>query len=411
MTSLLLVLYLAQVPVLPQRPATAIVGGTVITAVGPMLSRGTVIIRGSRIEAVGSELPVPAGSTVLDATGKYVMPGWVAIEASGVGVAATDGNIADSLDPYQLGLRVALANGITTANVIDVPFFGIFGEDTGAISGANSAVIKLTQGDLDSMLIREPGLNYFAIPTRQVELNLARLRESFRKASEHLKAVREAETKKLQPPRAPPELTLYVTILENQRPTVVAAQTVEQVLDILAIHEKYPFDLILSRPYQAVRLARDLAARRIPVLLKARGPDFDFDLTRPIQDEQGLIPIRIPAAFAALGVQVSILPLRRGVSVDGLAGRDLTALAMEAAFAVRGGLDEELAIQAITIEPARVLGIADRVGSLEKGKDADILILTRHPLDFRSLVERAYINGKLYYEREKSPLLRDIPVR
>ncbi len=261
------------------------------------------------------------------------------------------------------------------------------------------------------MLIREPGLNYFAVPTRQVELNLFRMRESFRKASDHLKAVREAEAKKSQPPRAPPEIAQYVTILENQRPTVVAARTREQVLDILAVHEKYPFDLILSRPEQAASLARDLSARRIPVLLKARGADFDFDLTNPVQDEQGLIPIRIPAAFAAPGVHVTILPFRRGVSLDGLAGRDLTALPMEAAFAVRGGLDEDLAVQAITIEPARLLKIADRVGSLEKGKDADLLILTRHPLDFRSLVEKAYINGKLYYEREKSPLLRDVQAR
>ncbi len=128
MTSLLLTLCLAQVPVLPPRPVTAIVGGTVITAAGPAIPRGTVIIRGTQIEAVGSELQVPEGAVVVDATGKYVSPGLVAIEASGVGVGGADGNLADSLDPYQLGLRVALACGITTVNVVDVPFFGFFGD-------------------------------------------------------------------------------------------------------------------------------------------------------------------------------------------------------------------------------------------------------------------------------------------
>jgi hypothetical protein len=326
-------------------------------------------------------------------------------------VGGTDGNIADSLDPYQLSLRVALATGITTANIVDTPFFGFFGDEVNALSGAASAVIKLTYGDLGSMLVREPALNYFAVPTRQVELNLFRMRESFRKAAEHLKAVREAEAKKAQPPRAPPELAQYITILENRVPTVVAATTVEQVLDILDVQAKYPFDMVLSRPDEASPLARDIAVKNIPVLLKARGADFNFDLTSPVVDDNGLIPIRVPAAFADAGVRVTILPYRRGVSLDGLAGRDLTALPLEAAFAVRGGLDDDHALEAITLNPARILRIADRVGSLEKGKDADILISSRHPLDYRSYVEKAYINGKLYYEREKSPLYRDIPLR
>jgi hypothetical protein len=362
-------------------------------------------------EAVASELTPPSGAGVVDAGGKYVTPGLVAIEASGIGVGGTDGNIADSLDPYQLALRVALASGITTANVIETPFFGFFGDEATAISGASSAILKLTHGDLASMLVREPGLNYFAVPTRQVELNLFRMRESFRKASEHLKALKEAEAKKAQPPRAPPELGPYISILENQRPTVVAATTPEQILDVLEIREKYPFDAVISRPDEGYPLARDLALKGIPVLLKARGADFNFDLTRPILDEQGLIPIRLPSAFAEVGVNVSLLPYRRGVSLDGLAGRDLTSLHLEAAFAVKGGLDEARALEAITLNPARVLKIADRVGSLEKGKDADVLIWSRHPLDFRAFVEKAYINGKLYYEREKSPLFREIPVR
>ena len=404
----------AQFPVLPPRPpeaVTAIVNATVLPVSGPTIRRGTVIIRGAKIDAVASELPPPSGAAVVDAGGKYVTPGLVAIEASGIGVGGTDGNIADSLDPYQLALRVALASGITTANVIETPFFGFFGDETTAISGASSAILKLTHGDLASMLLREPGLNYFAVPTRQVELNLFRMRESFRKASEHLKALKEAEAKKAQPPRAPPELGPYITILENQRPTVVAATTPEQILDVLEIREKYPFDVVISRPDEGYPLARDLALKGIPVLLKARGADFNFDLTRPILDEQGLIPIRLPSAFAEVGVNVSILPYRRGVSLDGLAGRDLTSLNLEAAFAVKGGLDEARALEAITLNPARVLKIADRVGSLEKGKDADVLIWSRHPLDFRAFVEKAYINGKLYYEREKSPLFREIPLR
>jgi hypothetical protein len=238
----------AQAPVLPPRkpePLTAIVNATVFPVTAPPIHRGAVILRGKKIDAVGAELAAPAGADVVDAAGKYVTPGLVAVEASGIGVGAVEGNIADGLDPYQLALRVALSAGVTTANVIDIPFSGFFGGEIEMLSGASSAVIKLTHGDLASMLVREPGLNYFAVPTRQVELNLFRMRESFRKASDHLKAVKEAEAKKAQAPRPAPELAPYITILENARPTVVSARTAEQVLDILEIHARYPFDLVL----------------------------------------------------------------------------------------------------------------------------------------------------------------------
>jgi len=390
---------------------TAIVGGTVIPVGAPVVRRGTVIFRGEKIEAVGVELEVPEGAVVVDATGKYVTPGFIAVEAAKVGVVSTDGNIADSLDPYALSLRVALASGITTVHLIDVRFSGFFGHRANLLSGAKTAIVKLTHGDLGSMLVREPGLNYFAVPTRQVELNLFRMREGFRKAEEYLKTVKEAEAKKEKPPRMSPAIASYVTILENKQPTVVAASTPEQIRDILDIHSRYPFDMVLSRPDEGYPLAREIATRGIPIFLKARGRDFDFNMTRPVFDKDGLIPIRRPAAFADRGVNVTLLPYRRGVALNGIAGRDLTALSLEAGFAVRGGLDEARAIEGITLNPARVLRIADRIGSLEKGKDADILILSRHPLHYRSFVETAYINGKLYYERDKSPLFRAIPLR
>ena len=121
-------------------------------------------------------------------------------------------------------------------------------------------------------------------------------------------------------------------------------------------------------------MARELASFDVPVILKTRGPDFFFNLDAPLFEDGDMIPIRRPSTYASSGVRVALLPYRSGISLDGIAGRDLTSLAFEAAFAVRGGLAEDLAFRAITLEPARLLKIDDRVGSLEKGKDADILI-------------------------------------
>ncbi len=85
--------------------------------------------------------------------------------------------------------------------------------------------------------------------------------------------------------------------------------------------------------------------------------------------------------------------------MGGLAGRDLTSLPLEAAFAVRGGADERTALQALTIMPATMMGLQDRIGSIEKGKDADLLILNGPPLDYRTYVEQAIVAGKVAYDR------------
>ncbi|MEE3181193.1 MAG: amidohydrolase family protein, partial [Planctomycetota bacterium] len=130
----------------------------------------------------------------------------------------------------------------------------------------------------------------------------------------------------------------------------------------------------------------------------------------PVFEKGQMAPVRRPAAFARSGCMVAILPYRRGITLAGLAGRDLATLHVDAAFAIRGGMSNEEALKAITLNPARILRVDDRLGSLEKGKDADLLILSGHPLDYRSFVLKAYINGKLYYDRSKSRIFREIPM-
>jgi len=389
---------------------TVIVGATVLPVRGAPIRRGTVIWKDGKIVAVGPELAVPDGAEVIDGTGRYVCPGFVAVLTSSVGVSRTQGDVASSLDPYGQALRIVLSNGITTVQVYDQNFAGLFGTEAALAAGSNSAVIKLTHGDLAGMLIREPALNYFSLPTRQLEVNYYELRDRFRRAKEFIAKRAQAREKKEKEPAMDRDLGPYVTVLENERPTVFSPRSNEEIETILDLRARYGFDVVLNEPNEAWQIAPRLAAARVPVLVKSRGRDFDFSSSGPTLEEGDMAPVRRPAAFARAGVDVTILPYRRGVDTGGIAGRDLSTLAMDAAFAVRGGLSENEALAAITIAPARVLRVDDRVGTLEAGKDADVLITSGHPLDYRSWVLQAFINGKLYYDRSSSRLYRRVPL-
>ena len=388
----------------------AIVGATVLPVSGPMVRRGTVTWKDGKILEVAAELAAPEGARIHDAEGLYVCPGFVAVVAMGVGIETSSGNIGNGLDPWDRELTIALANGITTMQLLPAPFFGGFGQDGPLYGGSNSAVIKLTQGDLEGMLVKEPAMNYFSLPRRQIELNYFLLRERFKQAKAYLAKRAEARAKKATEPKLSSSLKLYVAVLENTRPTIFSPANNHEVKIVLSLSREYGFDAVLNEPKDAWMMAADLAAANVPVLVKSRGPDFDFNTTGPLFEKGQMAPVRRPAAFSRAGCQVSILPYRRGISLSGLAGRDLATLHVDAAFAVRGGMSNEDALKAITLNPARTLRVDDRLGSLEKGKDADLLILSGHPLDYRSFVLKAFINGKLYYDREKSRIYREIPL-
>lgn len=115
--------------------------------------------------------------------------------------------------------------------------------------------------------------------------------------------------------------------------------------------------------------------------------------------------IETPRVLEESGVRFAVSALSSSISLGGLAGRDLTSLPLEAAFAIRGGASSAEALRALTISPAKMLGIDDRVGSLEEGKDADLLILTGDPLDYQTYVQTAIVNGRVVYERAKDRVL------
>jgi len=105
------------------------------------------------------------------------------------------------------------------------------------------------------------------------------------------------------------------------------------------------------------------------------------------------------------------LPAQTSISLGGLAGRDLMNLPMEAAFAVRGGLPQDPALRAITINAARILGVSDRIGSIEPGKDADLIVCSGDLFDYRTFVEWAVVNGRTVYDKQRASYFAHIRPR
>ena len=176
---------------------------------------------------------------------------------------------------------------------------------------------------------------------------------------------------------------------------LVRANTVNEINEMVDLSMEQGYDLVIQGGIEAWVMAEKLGAAGVGVIYTPRSRRR---ARKGLEDETGSF-VESPRLFQEKGIPFSLATLSSSISMNGLAGRDLTSLPLEAAFAVRGGADERTALKAITITPARMLGLEDRIGSLEEGKDADILILNGSPLDYRSYVEHAIVAGKVAYDR------------
>ncbi|MFC1793837.1 amidohydrolase family protein [Planctomycetota bacterium] len=383
-------------PLSAAEEVTAIRGGDLYTITGGIIKNGTILIKDGKISDIGQNIEIPEKAKVIDARGKVVMPGLVAINAQVGVISYPDINkIADSLDPFEFSVSLALASGITTAMV-----------SAGRPSGNNpligaTAVIKTFYGDLDQMLVKESVVQQVMISNRDwlrkttFKQNLRKARSYLRKLAEYQQA---EDKKKLEQPKKPKGLDEYIRLVQRQVPAVVVASTVDDMLAALELVDEFGIRLILADAAEAWIVAEDIAKRDVRVVITPR------QKRRPNEDISGPSGSNLEnaAILKKAGVKFAIIPPSTSFETWGVVGRDMMALPMEAAFAVSGGLDEQTALEAITITAAEIIGVADRVGSLQIGKDADIIILDGHPFHHKTFVESTLINGKVLYEKSKS---------
>jgi imidazolonepropionase-like amidohydrolase len=399
------------------RQAIAIRGGTVLPVSGPPIPGGTVIVGADgKIAAVGKDLSVPAGARVIDATGKFVMPGIIDTHSHmGVYPWAIAGGNADgneATDPITADVRAedgiyledpafekARAGGVTTVLVIP---------GSANLVGGEGIVLKLRPANtLDEMRFEgaprqlkmafgENPKRVYGSRGRRPETrmgSLAELREAFREAKEYRARWRDYEAAVgpngvhlLPRPAYDARFETLADALEGKVRLQVHCYTKHDILSLLRLTDEFHLKVgSIHHALEAYKVAGELAARGIGVSTWADWWGFKLEAWDAIPEN---------AAFCAkAGCRVAI----HSDSSEGV-----QRLWMEAAKCVAAGMPEEQALRAITLWPAEILGISERTGSLEAGKAADIAIFSRHPFDALARVDMTLIDGEVVYDRAAS---------
>lgn len=384
----------------------AITGGRVLTITQGEVEGGTVLIENGKIVAVGSGIAIPSTAEVVDAAGKYVMPGLidahthVGIAEEAQGWAGDDVNektdpatphlrAIDAINPEDVGFRDALSGGVTAVMVAP---------GSANVIGGEAALLKCYGATIEQMLVRQPvglkaalGENPKRVYGDQKKspstrmASAAVLRESLVKAQNYLE--KEANRENGKPFERDLRLEAIGRVLRRELTLRLHAHRADDIMTALRIQEEFGFEMTIEHATEAYKVADELAKRSIPVMV---GPIMTARTKVELRDRT----MRAPGMLARAGVKVSLITDHWVVPIH--------LLMLSAILAVREGMDREAALRAVTINPAEVMGVGNRMGSLEPGKDADVQILSAHPLDALAVVERVYVDGRKAYDRAES---------
>ena len=376
----------------------AITGGDVYVGNGIVFRRGTVLCRGGKILDVGADLDVPEGARVIDATGRWVLPGFIAPIGGNFGILRgrprPGEKYSDCLDPESIYAELALASGITcyyTAGRIN------------GIAGDQTAIIKPAYGVAELMIVKEPAALEISWSNASVTD-----RGSYRAMLESARGFIAAGKKGRAP--APPSV---IAALERDIPVRINAQTRGDIRQAIAFAKDFDLKLVIEQAHESWAIAPDVAASGAICVVQPRARRWP----NPGEEGSSGTTIECAAILEKAGAPFCVLPPGgfganpSGISLGGVVGRDMLTYPLEAAFAIRGGASPDAALRAITLTAAEALGVEDRVGSLERGKDADIVIYQGDPFDYRLMPEVTIVSGRVLYERTKSTLFGHLPPR
>lgn len=400
-------------PALGQEEALVLRGARLLTITHGTIESGVLVMRGGRITAIGADIPIPPGARVVDLTGRTVMPGLIdgftnlgTTDYASYGEdddEATDPvtphlRIMDALNPDNRFIPMARSQGVTA--VLCAPAEG------NLITG-QSALVRLAGTRTEEMVVRSPvGVHVTlgeAAKIRYGEKNrmpgtrmgsAALLRQTLVDAQGYaaklalhenrVAAVRAGAGQEGKAEPTPPDrdlrLEALLPVLRGETPLIVSADRYDDIHTALRIAEEFHLRIVLNHGAESHRLASELAAHDIPVLWGPAGARY-----RELESREGTP--ETPRLLADAGIRFTF----QTGATENLAG-----LLDQAREAMANGLAREHALAALTLHPARIFGVADRMGSLEVGKVADLAVFDGDPLAGISRVEMVFIGGERF---------------
>ncbi len=359
----------------------AIRAGRIWTATDGVIKNGVIIIKNGKIRAVRKKQNIPAKTKVLDFSDKNVIPGLIDAHChiglsldiyseidETVSAVTADMQILDAFNPLADDVKKALRSGVTTVMLAPGNKNPIAGQ---------TAIVKLYGKKTNDWLLKRNAGVKFSLrdeammsdrrPTSRPGL-MALIREELNKAKSH------KEDK--------PNLRMEVLkrVVDANFPAYICAYTVDEIASAVTLIEEYDLNAVLIGAEQGDEIAQLIAGQNIPVIYS---PLLLFSRDKDLKRVVKMADNGIKVAFSSTAPRTPLSDLRTS-----------------AIIAAKYGLDTEAALKSLTINAAEILGVANRVGSIQKGKDADLVILDGDPLQPTSTVEMVIINGNIVYQRQ-----------
>ncbi len=379
--------------------------GLIYTMSGEIIENGSILIEDGKIVEVGRDIIAPLDAEVIDVEGRKVTPGLIDAHChlgmweESIGFEGSDGNemtdpvapqmrAIDAINPMDIAFEEAYQGGVTTA---------VTGPGSANVIGGTFAAIKTYGHRIDDMIIRDPiamkiafGENPKSVYNSQKKSPMTRmataaiLRETLFKAKRYLEKKEDSENTS-KTPDYDIKMEAMIPVLKKEIPLKAHAHRADDIFTALRIAKEFDLDITLDHCTEGHLIAEDLAKEGKGAIV---GPTFgnrskfelknkSFDTPRVLNDA---------GVKVAITTDAPVIPLQH--------------LSLCAGLAHRAGLDEMEALKAITINAAEIVGLEDRIGSIEKGKDADIVIFDGNPIkDVDFHVYMTIINGKIVYRR------------
>ena len=373
----------------------AITNGRVFPVSGAPIERGTVLIRGRQIAAVGASVPVPAGATVIDAAGKIVTPGFIESDTQ-IGIVeiplGADGTDDQSSTDKDLSAAFDVVDSFNGESTV-IPVTRVEGITRAVVAPSGSGHVILGQGALFDLsgamvpdsIVKAPVAMFANLGEAGAASEggsrasaMLRLREALQDALDFARNRLAWSTAQRRPyARGRLDMEALGPVVRGELPLAINANRASDLLAAMRLADEFHLKLVLMGAAEGWRVSSELARRKVPVVVKPLTDIPSFDALGATLEN--------PARLSKAGVTLVLS------SFDTHNARNLR---QEAGNAISYGLDREAALRAVTLEPARVWGVSDGLGSLDVGKEADVVVWSGDPFELTTGPEHVFIAGR-----------------